>query len=177
MHVYITAFHSTTFLPPSTKLGQGYVFTGVCDSVHRGSTWPGTPRDQVHPPGTRCTPRTRYNPGTRSTPRPGTPPRTRYTPQDQVHPPSDQLHPSGPDTPLRTRYTPLAQSMLGDTVNVRAERILLEWNLVLFKILPHWSILKSISLQWWMVIVSTLGNTWHLLQPYWCSSRSVWTHH
>ena len=25
-----------TFLPPATKLGQGYVFTRVCDSVHRG---------------------------------------------------------------------------------------------------------------------------------------------
>ena len=25
------------FLPPATKLGQGYVFTRVCDSVHRGS--------------------------------------------------------------------------------------------------------------------------------------------
>ena len=24
------------FLPPTTKLGQGYVFTSVCDSVHRG---------------------------------------------------------------------------------------------------------------------------------------------
>ena len=23
------------FLPPATKLGQGYIFTGVCDSVHR----------------------------------------------------------------------------------------------------------------------------------------------
>ena len=23
-------------LPPAMKLGQGYVFTGVCDSVHRG---------------------------------------------------------------------------------------------------------------------------------------------
>ena len=23
-------------LPPATKLGQGYVFTRVCDSVHRG---------------------------------------------------------------------------------------------------------------------------------------------
>ena len=51
------------FLPPATKLGQGYIFTGVCDSVHRGgSTWAGTPpRDQVPP-------------------RPGTPPRSRYTP-------------------------------------------------------------------------------------------------
>ena len=25
-----------TYLPPATKLGQGYIFTGVCDSVHRG---------------------------------------------------------------------------------------------------------------------------------------------
>ena len=24
-------------LPPATKLGQGYIFTGVCDSVHRGA--------------------------------------------------------------------------------------------------------------------------------------------
>ena len=26
------------YLPPATKLGQGYVFTGVCHSVNRGST-------------------------------------------------------------------------------------------------------------------------------------------
>ena len=44
-----------------------------------------TPPDQVHPPGTRYTPLTRY-----------TSPRTRYTPPDQVHPPSDQVHPSPP---------------------------------------------------------------------------------
>ena len=25
--------------PPTTKLGQGYIFTGVCDSVHRGNAW------------------------------------------------------------------------------------------------------------------------------------------
>ena len=147
------------FLPPATKLGQGYVFTGVCHSVNRGeyltrytprsryTSLPGTrytpwdqvhptrpgkppqdqvpPPDQVHPPGTRYTP---LEPGT-----PlglGTPlPQTRYTPQDQVH------SPSGPGTPPRTRYTPRpgkppAQSMLGDTVNAQAIRILLECNLV-----------------------------------------------
>ena len=27
---------SMAFIPPATKLGQGYIFTGVCDSVHRG---------------------------------------------------------------------------------------------------------------------------------------------
>ena len=35
-----------SFLPPATKLGQGYIFTGVYDSVH-GSGWgvsaPGVP--------------------------------------------------------------------------------------------------------------------------------------
>ena len=118
-----------TFLPPAMKLGQGYVFTGICHSVNRG----GVP-DQV-PPGTRYTP-----PGTRYTPPgPGTPPNqvppwTRYTPprpgtpQDQVHPP-DQEHPPPPrpGTP-GTRYTPLDQ---GDTVYTRAVRILLECILVL----------------------------------------------
>ena len=27
---------SSVYLPPATKLGQGYVFTRVCDSVHGG---------------------------------------------------------------------------------------------------------------------------------------------
>ena len=27
---------SKILLPPATKLGQGYIFTGVCDSVHGG---------------------------------------------------------------------------------------------------------------------------------------------
>ena len=52
-------------LPAATKLGQGNVFTGVCDSVHRGgvclsacwdtTTPPGAdiPRDQTSPPGSR----------------------------------------------------------------------------------------------------------------------------
>ena len=45
-------------LPPATKLGQGYVFTGVCDSVHRGGLpqcmlgYPPeqTPLQSRHPP-------------------------------------------------------------------------------------------------------------------------------
>ena len=93
-------------LPAATKLGQGNVFTGVCDSVQgvcvSGTSpqtrytppWdqvppqdqvppgPGTPPDQVHPP----------RPGTPRL-RPGTPPGTRYSPRNQVHPPG-------------TRYTP-----------------------------------------------------------------------
>ena len=113
------------FLSPATKLGQGYVFTGVCHSVNRGGTHPprpgadtppgpGTPLDQVHPP------RTRYTPGTRYTPRDQVPPGTRYTPPGTRYTPWDQVHPLPP-----------MHSMLGDTVNERAVRILLECNLVL----------------------------------------------
>ena len=29
-------FHLLTLLPPATKLGQGYIFTGICHSVNRG---------------------------------------------------------------------------------------------------------------------------------------------
>ena len=68
-------------LPAATKLGQGNVFTGVCDSVHRGesaSVHAGMPA----PLPTRQTPRTRQTPPrTRQTPpRPGRHPRTRQTP-------------------------------------------------------------------------------------------------
>ena len=113
-------------LPPATKLGQGYVFTGFCDSVHSGGV-PDQVHPQVHPPipstppRPETPPRTRYtppprpgiHPGTRYTPLvPGTPPRTRYNPPDKVHPPGirytphDQVHPPGPGTPPQTRYTP-----------------------------------------------------------------------
>ena len=95
-------------LPPAMKLVQGYVFTGVCDSVHRGGAVPDqvppqtrySPLDQVHPPGTR------YTPG------PGTPPRTRYTPQPGT--PPDQVHPTPPP---RTRYTPLGPGTPPDQVH------------------------------------------------------------
>ena len=34
--IFVAGSSWNPFLPPATKLGQGYVFTGVCDSVHRG---------------------------------------------------------------------------------------------------------------------------------------------
>ena len=42
-----------SLLPPATKLGQGYVFTGVCDSVHGGGVclsacWDTTPLGPEH---------------------------------------------------------------------------------------------------------------------------------
>ena len=90
---------SAQLLPPATKLGQGYVFTGVCHSVNRGeSTWPGTPRTRYTPPG------------------PGTPPGTRYTPQDQVHTPMGPGTPPGTRYTPRTRYTPLGPGTPRDQV-------------------------------------------------------------
>ena len=71
----------SNFLPPATKLGQGYIFTGVCDSVQGGEgSGPlharihTTPRPEAGPPGTDP-PGTRHPPGSRHPP--GT-----------IHPPS-----------------------------------------------------------------------------------------
>ena len=48
---FIADQYDTWSLPPATKLGQGYVFTGICDSVHGGGVPDQVhPRDQVHPP-------------------------------------------------------------------------------------------------------------------------------
>ena len=66
----INLFHKKTYLSmpylhfhrPQRSCGQGYVFTHVCDSVHRGVSGQGEP-----PPG-------RENPSGRETPRQGEPP-------------------------------------------------------------------------------------------------------
>ena len=51
------------FLPPAMKLGQGYVFTHVCDSVHRGglpqcmlgyTAWEQTPKTRHPPQSSAC---------------------------------------------------------------------------------------------------------------------------
>ena len=85
-------------LPPATKLGEGYVFTGICDSVNRGGVCLSACWD---------TPLHSRPPGADS-------------PQEQTPPPEQP--PPGAGPPL--------QSMLGDTVNARTVRILLECNLV-----------------------------------------------
>ena len=38
-------------LLPATKLGKGYVFTGMCDSVHRGGVSASGHAGMPHPPG------------------------------------------------------------------------------------------------------------------------------
>ena len=113
-----TQWPTLGLLPPATQLGQGYVFTGVCDSVHRGGVpdqvhppgpcappRPGTPPDQVHPlgPGEPPSLQTRY------TPRPGTPPRTRYTPPDQPGTHQTRYTPPGPGTPPDQVHPPSAE--------------------------------------------------------------------
>ena len=73
------------YLPAATKLGQGNVFTGVCDSVHRG----GLPQCMLG----YHTPQTRHPPGPGTPPRPGTPRISHTTP------PPKTRHPLGPDPP------------------------------------------------------------------------------
>ena len=44
--------HQSELLPPATKLGQGYIFTGICHSVNRG----GLPQCMLGDPPARETP-------------------------------------------------------------------------------------------------------------------------
>ena len=103
---------------PQRSCGQGYVFTRVCDSVHRGGDSaepPGreTPRDQADtPPRTWQTPPGRENPPSRETPSgPG-----RHTPpQDQADPPAGRApweNPPGRETPQDQADTPRDQTPL-----------------------------------------------------------------
>ena len=102
------SYWNAFLLPPAMKLGQGYVFTGVCHSVNRGDVCLSAPG--IHPPGPGTPPKTRYTPQDQvQPPRPGTPPKTRYNPQDQVHPP----RPGAP--PPKTRYTPPTTTAAGGT--------------------------------------------------------------
>ena len=87
---------------------KGYVFTGMCDSVHRGcvclsACWDAThPQKQTPPLGSRHTPRSRHPPGSRTPPSSRNPSRSRHpleadTPQEQT-PPQEQTHPLEADT-------------------------------------------------------------------------------
>ena len=75
-------------LPAATKLGQGNVFTGVCDSVHRGGVCLSACWD-THPPGADT-------PGSRHPPRPDTP-LGADMPPEQTSPPG--ANPPGANTP------------------------------------------------------------------------------
>ena len=130
----------------SVYAGIPHTPTGADTPPDQTPPWEQTPLEQTHtqpPPGADLpgadtpqsrhplgvdTPQSRHPPGT-DTPQELTPPWSRHPPSrhhaGSRHPP--RRHPPGVDTPL-------AQSMLGDTVNARAVRILLECNFV-----PQWS--------------------------------------
>ena len=76
------------YLPPATKLGQGNIFSSVCQEF---CTQGGLPYCMLgyHPSKDQIPPGTRHPPGP-DTPRPDTAPGTR--------------HPPGPDTPPPRRY-------------------------------------------------------------------------
>ena len=111
-------------LPSATKLGQGYDFTGVYDSIHRGRGCLPQCMLGYHTPS--------QTPPAADTPREQThsrhPLRSRHTPREQTQP-LEQTPPRA-DPPRGQTPPPLAQSIHGDTVNARAVRILLECNLV-----------------------------------------------
>ena len=83
---------------PQRSCGQGYVFTRVCDSVHRGGL-------RRNPPG----------PG-RNPPEPGRTPGPRRTPLDQGEPPLDQGEPPHPG-PRRTPPPGTKKKPLGTKEN------------------------------------------------------------
>ena len=103
----------------SHEVGQVYVFTLVCNSVHRGvcpiPCWDTPPWDQ------------RQAPPQDQAPPEQTPPRTR----GRHHPPDPRTrYPPGSRHPPGTRHPPV-QCMLGDTGNKQEVCILLECNLVI----------------------------------------------
>ena len=91
---WLTSSWNAFFLLAATKLGQGNLFTGVCDSVHRGSVclsgcWDTTPPLSRHPP--ERTPPPRADTPLSQSRQP--PPQSRHSPGadtlplEQIHPP------------------------------------------------------------------------------------------
>ena len=108
----------SVYLPPANEVWGKVIFSEACvkNSVHRGGVPDPPPGPGRYPPP---------GPG-RYPPRPG-----RYTPPDQAGtPPRDQ---AGTPPPGQAGTPPPDQAgnpPPRDTVNARAVRILLEWNLV-----------------------------------------------
>ena len=113
--IYQLSIYSS--LPAATKLGQGNVFTGVCDSVHRGRVSASVHAGMLAPPD-----QAHHHP-----PDQAPPPRTRHTtPRDQAPPLPPDLAPPGPGPPPAEKQGSRRQH----TVNERPVRILLECILV-----------------------------------------------
>ena len=131
-----TSYVESMLLPAATKLGQGNVFTGVCDSVHRrGSAsvhagmpdppWEQTPLLGAEPPLGADPPRSRH-----PLPRPG--------------PPGPGTHPPRPGTPPDQAPPSLPGSRRQHTVNERPVRTIPECILVSYcTYAPHDKMVRS----------------------------------
>ena len=129
-------------LPPATKLGQGYVFTAVCDSVNRGgggtSCPPRADTPHPHPPIAEPPPPEQTPLGAEALPQ-SRPPRSRHPPEQTppgadtplgADPPPKQNHP-----PPRSRH-PLPPPTRRAWCEIRSTRgrYASYWNAILFKI-------------------------------------------
>ena len=117
MLVIIFALSEMRFLPHATKLGQGYIFTGVCDSVHGGRRGSGSVHAEIPPRTRQASPQ---GPGRHPPPVPGRhPPRTRRSPPQYLAgtPPPDRavhtgrygqraggMHPTGMQSCLKRHF-------------------------------------------------------------------------
>ena len=80
LHFKVPDFTYLVYYWPQRSCGQGYVFTRVCDSVHRGVLQAGRPQAGRTIPLAERTPQTRQTPpgpGRHPTPRPSPPPARR----------------------------------------------------------------------------------------------------
>ena len=82
-------------LPPSNEVCEGYVFTSVCHSVHRGGCLSQCMLGYTPPGADTPSPRSRNPPGADTawyqTPQEQTPPKSRHTPRSR--PPLRSRHP------------------------------------------------------------------------------------
>ena len=88
------------YLPAATKLGQGNVFTGVCDSVHRGGVCGGRPPKKETPLKNQTPPRKNQTPRNKSDPpeifrHPPEKIRHHLPPRKNQTPPRDTVNESG----------------------------------------------------------------------------------
>ena len=133
------------FYWPQQSCGQGYVFTRVCDSVHRGGGLWRTPPDQGEPPRIITPPpRTKENP-----PGPG---RTPPSPPERP--------PPGPRRTPRTRENPPLQANPSAAFHERPVRILLECILVLGIFFHNYSKIQYFSMTEDLVHILVVQKYW-----------------
>ena len=113
---------------PQRSCGQGNVFTGVCDSVHRGGVSASVHVGIPDPPQEQTPLQEQTPPGSRHTLHPGADPPSRNPPGADT---PQNRHPPGLSATHRDQVH-LPRGRLRHTVNERPVRILLECILVFY---------------------------------------------